>query len=100
MHFRQNYTCGVLAAGEEADAKPRFPGVSWWRALLSRWQREDRESYVCYALMVCCCVQGSLIALLNRSRAAMLQGTAFVTHCCVIRVDVHAAVLSCAPYIS
>ena len=43
---------GEMSAAMAPDDKPRFPGLSWWRALMSRWRREDRESYVCYALMV------------------------------------------------
>ena len=43
---------GELSASVPAEDKPRFPGLSWWRALMGRLRREDRESYACYALMV------------------------------------------------
>ena len=42
---------GELSASVPED-KPQFPGLSWWRALMGRWRREDHESYACYALMV------------------------------------------------
>ncbi len=42
---------GELSASVSED-KPQFPGLSWWRALMGRWRREDHESYACYALMV------------------------------------------------
>ena len=43
---------GELSSSVPAEEKPQFPGLSWWRALVGRWRREDRESYACYALMV------------------------------------------------
>ena len=80
------------ATDEGAEARPRFPGVSWWRALVGRWRREDRESYACYVLMVCCCVKGCSLALLNTiSELRCCKYTAFTPHyrvfsgCCSCR---------------
>jgi len=57
---------GELSTSVPED-KPQFPGLSWWRALMGRWRREDHESYACYALMV-------------RARARSAGCPAHVTH--------------------
>ncbi len=73
MQLREEADQFVGAKDEKGFlAAPQRPKPSWGRALLSRWRRDDKESYVCYALFVAYFIFDFSIAALGFQLALFL----------------------------